>query len=169
MKTVLILAATMILIAGCSYNRIGDLTMIANRNIDSKTDYKLIQHNVKGKASTKRGDALERALDEATESVTGGEFLKNIKIYVKDNGKKIKVEGDVWGIPPVNTNITTNVNLKIEFGIGDRVAFKNSVGKIIEARIAGINEQGALVVHKNQLGVAKKKQIHFSELTKMEK
>ena len=79
------------------YYRIGDLTMVSNRNIDSKKEYILIQRNAKGKARKKKGDALEQAIDNTTEAYKG-EYLMNAKIYVKRNGKKIKVEGDVWGI-----------------------------------------------------------------------
>jgi hypothetical protein len=32
-------------------------------------------------------------------SVEGGEFLKNVTVYVKKSGRKIKVTGDVYGIP----------------------------------------------------------------------
>ncbi len=88
-----ILVLTMLL-SSC-YKRIGDLTMVSSRNIDSKTDYKLIQKYVTGKASSKKGDALETAIDNSVKRIPDGEFLKNVKIYVKNNGRKIKVEGDV--------------------------------------------------------------------------
>jgi len=38
------------------------------------------------------------ALDNAFRKIEGGEFMKNVKISVKNNGRKVKVEGDVWGL-----------------------------------------------------------------------
>ena len=95
-KIIFYLWGILILMTGCVYHRIGDLTMISNRNIDSSKEYVLIQRNVEGKAKMKKGDALERAIDVATEDYNG-EYLMNVKVYVKNNGKKIKVIGDVWG------------------------------------------------------------------------
>ena len=87
-------------LSGC-WMRIGDLTMISTRNVDSKTDYELLQRYSVGKGKKKKGrDPLDQAVDKAVRGIPGGEFLKNIKIYVKQGGRKIKVEGDVWGIPP---------------------------------------------------------------------
>ena len=50
------------------------------------------------KARTKQDSALETAFDKAVKKVPGGEYMKNLKIYVKRNGKKVKIEVDVWGI-----------------------------------------------------------------------
>ena len=48
---------------------------------------------------TKKIDPLEECVDQAVKSVEGGEFLKNVTVYVKKSGRKIKVTGDVYGIP----------------------------------------------------------------------
>ncbi len=96
MKKTIYAFSLLVIMSGCGYQTIGDLTMISNRNIDSSVDYKILQRNVEGKASMKKDDALERAVDNATETYQG-EFLMNVKISVKNNGKKIKVVGDVWG------------------------------------------------------------------------
>jgi len=156
-----------ILMSSCAYQRIGDLTMISNRNVDSGKEYVLIQRNVEGKAKMKKNDALERAIDAATEEFNG-EYLMNVKVYVKDNGKKIKVEGDVWGLKSTRVSVESSVTKKIEFKTGDTVTFQNS-GKLTEGKIIGINANGAIVEYSNMLRQTKKKEISFDELTKIEK
>jgi len=52
-KTVFVLG-TVLLFTSCAYQRIGDLTMISNRNVDSAKDYVLIQRNAEGKAKIKK-------------------------------------------------------------------------------------------------------------------
>ena len=155
-----------VMMQSCAYQRIGDLTMVSNRNIDSDKDYVLIQRNVIGKAKMKQDDALERAIDNATQAYNG-EYLMNVKIYVKDNGQKIKVEGDVWGLKSTQVNITSSVSKEIEFNTGDIVTFKSS-GRFVEGKIVGINSNGAVVEFKNTLGQVKKKEIPFNDLTKIE-
>ncbi len=81
------------------YNRVGRLTVAATRNVDSKTDYVLLKKDVKGKAKTKKDNALEIAIDKAVEDFPTGEFMKNAVFSVSLSGKKIKVVGDVWGTP----------------------------------------------------------------------
>lgn len=80
---------------GCGYKRIGDLTLISNRNIEPGKKYTLVQRNVEGIGKMKKGDALEQAIDNATE-LHNGDYLMNTKIFIKDNGKKVKVVGDVY-------------------------------------------------------------------------
>lgn len=142
--------------------------MISTRNIDSKTDYKLISKNVEGKAKMKNDDALQQAIDEAVKKFPDGEFMKNVSIYVKSNGKYVKVVGDIWGVPTVEKNVTTTVNEKIEFKMGDKVAFKNKMGKLIEGKIVGINTDNAIIEHENTLGKTTKSEIKFEQLTKMQ-
>lgn len=157
-----------VLMTSCYY-RIGDLTMISNRNVDSKTDYKVLQQYVVATAKSKKGDPLEAALDNAVKKVAGGEFMKNTKIYVKVNGKKIKVEGDVWGIPPVGTNVTKSVEANIKFEVGNSVSFKDSFGKIQEGTILGLNQTTAVISCKNPFGKEVKKELPYEKLTKLGK
>lgn len=101
MKKTIITAAmllTFTMLTSC-YSRIGKLTVISTRNVESKTDYVLIQKDVEGKAKTKKTDALELAVDKAVKQFVKGEFMKNVTVEVSKNGKKIKVIGDVWGTP----------------------------------------------------------------------
>ena len=167
MKKTLFFLGTILLYSSCAYQRIGDLTMISNRNVDSGKDYVLIQRNAEGKAKMKKDDALERAIDNATEAYEG-EYLMNVKVYVKKNGQKIKVEGDVWGLNSTRVNVESSVTKKIELNTGDNVVFKIS-GKLVEGKIVGINSNGAIVEFKNTLGQIKKKEILFDELIKLEK
>jgi hypothetical protein len=165
--SVFYLGAILLLFPSCAYQRIGDLTIISNRNVDSEKEYVLIQRNAEGKAQMKKHDALERALDAATEKYNG-EYLMNVKVYVKNNGKKIKVEGDVWGLNSTRVNVESSVTKKIQFETGDTVTFQNS-GKLTQGKIIGINVTGAIVEYKNILGKIKNKEISFDDLTKIER
>lgn len=166
MKQILFILGIIFLLSSCAYQRIGDLTMISNRNVDTGKEYVLIHRNAEGKAKMKDNDALERAIDKATEAYNG-EYLMNVKVYVKDNGKKIKVEGDVWGLKSTRVNVNTSVSKNIEFNTGDKVMFK-STGKLIEGKIIGINSNGAVIEYKNMLGKLSKKEIPFENLTKID-
>lgn len=141
--------------------------MVSNRNIDSGKEYVLIERNVESVVKTKKEDALERAIDAVTEEHEG-EYLMNVKIFVKGNGKKIKVIGDVWGVKSVAVNVETTVTKSIELKTGDAVTFKVT-GKLVEGSIIGINANGAIVEYPNLLGKTVKKEIPFDELTKIEK
>jgi len=152
-----------------SYQRIGNLTMISTRNIDSKTEYKLIQKDVEGKAKMKHGDALQQAIDEAVKQFPEGEFLKNVYVYVKSNGRWVKVNGDVWGIPSVEKSVTKSVTEKIEFKVGDKVAFKKTQsGKLIEGKIVGVNQDSAIIEYKNAFGNLTKDEVKYEKLTKLQ-
>lgn len=85
-------------VTSCS-NRLGDLNILSNRNFDSSQKYELLQRDVQVKIKTKKNDAIERAVDKATSSVEGGEYLANAVIWVSPSGKKLKIKADVWGIP----------------------------------------------------------------------
>jgi len=153
--------------SSCAYQRLGDLTMISSRNVDSNTEYKLIQKYVVATAKTSNGNSLEVAIDNAVKKVPDGEFLKNVRVYVKGNGKRVKVEGDVWGIPSMERNVTKSVNEKVEFKQGDRVTFKNSLGKFVEGTILGLNQNTAIIEHRNNLGQVTKSEIEYEKLTKI--
>ncbi len=168
MKTIKFFAIVILILflTGC-YKRIGDLTILANRNIDSKTDYQLIERYQTAKAKARDQDALEQAIDKVVKNTEGGEFLKNVKIYVKNNGRKVKIEGDVWGIPPIGGSVKKTVNTNIEFKQGDKVAFKN-MGKLVEGTIIGLNQNTAIVKFKTILGQEKNKEVEYLKLTKIE-
>ena len=79
--------------------RLGKLTMISTRNVDSKTDYVLLEKDVVGKAKVKKHEALEAAVDKAVKKYPTGEFMKNVIVEASSSGKKVRVTGDVWGTP----------------------------------------------------------------------
>jgi len=94
MKKALYFIPLLLLLSSC-YNRIGDLTVVSNGNFDSAAEYVLVARSVEGKAKTKKGDPLESAIDKVVME-NNGDHLRNVKIYVKNNGAKIKVIGDVY-------------------------------------------------------------------------
>jgi hypothetical protein len=83
--------------SSCAYRRIGDLTMVSTRNVDSKTDYVELRRSVEATYRLRKRDALEAVIDRAVKEVPGGEFMKNAVISIKGD-RKVKVEGDVWGV-----------------------------------------------------------------------
>jgi len=99
MKNLIALAIGTILLSSCAH-RLGDLTLLSNRNYDRSQNYTCLKRDVYVKMKTKKNDVLERAVDKATSSVEGGEFLMNVSIWVSPSGKKLKLRGDVYGIAP---------------------------------------------------------------------
>lgn len=145
-----------------SYVRIGDLTGISNRNIDNSQQYVLLERDVQAVAKSDK-DALEQAVDNLT-SEYKGEFLRNTKIYVKSNGKKVKVIGDVWGIQNTNVNVVTNASAKIELKIGDKVVFSHK-NDIIDGKIIGLNSESVIVEYGKR---NKRLELKYDEVTKTE-
>lgn len=108
-KTIYILVAAVLMGSCMNVKQIGKLNMISNRNIDSKMDYANLNNYAGGSKKELRklkSKTLEGAIDNVVKKTTGGEFLKNVKIYVI-NSKYFAVEGDVWGYPQ-----TTSTNKK---------------------------------------------------------
>ena len=106
-------AIVVIFLTSSCQRRIGDLTMISTRNIDTKTEYKELSRYTKGKGKT-----IEEAVEKSVKQIQGGEYLKNVIVYSR--GKKFKVEGDVWGVNPEST-----ANTFIDFAVGDTISFKS--------------------------------------------
>ena len=87
-----------LLLASCGgYQRIGSLSMISTRNMDRSITYVPIQRGVEATARMRNDDALQEAVDQCVNSVPGGEYLMNVAVFVKDNGQRVRVRGDVWG------------------------------------------------------------------------
>ena len=86
-------------LTSCGFKRYGDFTIMANGNVDSKTEYQKLKVNAEAVVKTKKIDPLEECVDQAVKSVPGGEFLKNVTVYVSKSGRKIKITSDVYGIP----------------------------------------------------------------------
>lgn len=99
-KLILMLAIVALALPSCmNSKKIGEINMISNRNIDSHGEYVNLKNYVGGSRKELRrlkAPTLEIAIDKVVKTVPGGEFLKNVRIYVV-NSKYYAVEGDVWG------------------------------------------------------------------------
>lgn len=98
MKAPLLLACVATLCSCAGYQRIGNMTMLSTRNVDSSVKYAPLLRGVEAEARMRNDDALQEAVDKAVAQAPGGEYLMNVAIYVKENGKKVRVRGDVWGL-----------------------------------------------------------------------
>ena len=163
MKNKIILLGLTLTLASCgSWNRIGDLTTIGNRNVDDSKKYTLLTREVQSIAEAD-ADALEQAVDNLTKKYEG-EFLRNVKVYVKSNGKKVKVVGDVWGIQNAMVSITTSANAEIKLEVGDSVVFKRK-GKLTDGKIIGVNSNLVIV----EFDGDRKVELKYDEVTKTNK
>ena len=150
-------------LASCgSWNRIGDLTTIGNRNVDDSKKYTLLTREVEAVAEAD-ADAMEQAVDNLTKKYEG-EFLRNVKVYVKSNGKKVKVVGDVWGTQNTLINVSTEANAKVILNVGDSVVFKRK-GKLTDGKIIGVNSNLVIVEYDGD----KKVELKYDEVTKTNK
>ncbi|WP_322549149.1 hypothetical protein [Flavobacterium psychraquaticum] len=163
MKNRIILLGLTLTLASCgSWNRIGDLTTVGNRNVDDSKKYALLTREVEAIASADK-DALEQAVDNLTKKYEG-EFLRNVKVYVKSNGKKVKIIGDVWGTQNTLINVSTEANAKITLNIGDSVVFKRK-GKLTDGKIIGVNANLVIV----EFDGDRKVELKYDEVTKTNK
>ena len=163
MKNKILLFGLTLSLASCgSWNRIGDLTTIGNRNVDDSKKYTLLTREVEAVAEAD-ADAMEQAVDNLTKKYEG-EFLRNVKVYVKSNGKKVKVIGDVWGTQNTLINVSTEANAKITLNVGDSVVFKRK-GKLTDGKIIGVNSNLVIVEYDGN----KKVELKYDEVTKTNK
>ena len=150
-------------LASCgSWNRIGDLTTIGNRNVDDSKKYTLLTREVEAVAEAD-ADAMEQAVDNLTKKYEG-EFLRNVRVYVKSNGKKVKIIGDVWGTQNTLINVSTEANAKVILNVGDSVVFKRK-GKLTDGKIIGVNSNLVIVEYDGN----KKVELKYDEVTKTNK
>ena len=163
MKNKILLFGLTLSLASCgSWNRIGDLTTIGNRNVDDSKKYTLLTREVEAVAAAD-ADAMEQAVDNLTKKYEG-EFLRNVKVYVKSNGKKVKVIGDVWGTQNTLINVSTEANAKITLNVGDSVVF-NRKGKLTKRKIIGVNSNLVIV----EFDGDRKVELKYDEVTKTNK
>lgn len=162
-KHTYILAAAM-LVSGCSeWNRVGQLSMVSTRNVDSSKRYEALLRNVEGLGEMTKDDALQTAIDQAVHKHPGGEYMMNAIIYVKDNGKWVKVQGDVWGSPVAQGAATPTQTGSVAMKVNDRVIVKWN-GKMMPGTLLGIrNDIG--VVQFNAGSGWKVKEFPLSEIT----
>ena len=163
MKNKILLFSLTLTLASCgSWNRIGDLTTIGNRNVDDSKKYTLLTREVEAVAEAD-ADAMEQAVDNLTKKYEG-EFLRNVKVYVKSNGKKVKIIGDVWGTQNTLINVSTEANAKIVLSVGDSVVFKRK-GKLTDGKIIGVNSNLVIV----EFDGDRKVELKYDEVTKTNK
>ena len=163
MKNKILLFGLTLSLARCgSWNRIGDLTTIGNRNVDDSKKYTLLTREVEAVAEAD-ADAMEQAVDNLTKKYEG-EFLRNVKVYVKSNGKKVKIIGDVWGTQNTLINVSTEANAKVILNVGDSVVFKRK-GKLTDGKIIGVNSNLVIVEYDGN----KKVELKYDEVTKTNK
>ena len=163
MKNKILLFGLTLSLASCgSWNRIGDLTTIGNRNVDDSKKYTLLTREVEAVAEAD-ADAMEQAVDNLTKKYEG-EFLRNVKVYVKSNGKKVKIIGDVWGTQNTLINVSTEANAKVILNVGDSVVFKRK-GKLTDGKIIGVNSNLVIVEYDGD----KKVELKYDEVTKTNK
>ena len=163
MKNKILLFGLTLSLASCgSWNRIGDLTTIGNRNVDDSKKYTLLTREVEAVAEAD-ADAMEQAVDNLTKKYEG-EFLRNVKVYVKSNGKKVKVIGDVWVTQNTLINVSTEANAKITLNVGDSVVFKRK-GKLTDGKIIGVNSNLVIV----EFDGDRKVELKYDEVTKTNK
>lgn len=163
MRKLYLLCSTGILLSSCgSWVRIGDLTAISNRNVDDSKKYVLVARDVEAQANA-GSDAMEQAIDILIQKHQG-EFVRNAKVYVRNNGKKVRVIGDVWAIQNTLASVKTYAEAEIKLDVGDRVSFKKD-GKFQEGTIIGINNSKLLIEYKK----GNKIELNFDAVTKITK
>ena len=99
MKTtfLLFLISFILLISCTTVKQIGDINMVSCRNIENNMNYVLLRSYMGGsKKESKRSAKLEivsiqDAVNKVVKETPGGEFLKNVKIYLVDS-KYISVD-----------------------------------------------------------------------------
>jgi hypothetical protein len=101
MKKSIFTLSAILLLSSCGFKRYGDFTVLANGNVDTDPSIVKLKSQAQAIVKTKKNDPLEQAVDDAVHSVEGGEYLKNVTVYFKKNGRKVKVVGDVYGKPVV--------------------------------------------------------------------
>ena len=131
MKHLIYAIACMLLLPCCAYKRIGSLTMVSARNVDTSKPYAVVARNVVGVAKVKENDAMEQALNNAVLKHPGGEYMMNVVVYIKDGGRKVKVQGDVWGVPATGVEAAPAVTGSLAMKVGDAVLYakRNAQGK----------------------------------------
>jgi hypothetical protein len=160
--TLIILLASIISVQSCtSVKQIGDINMVSSRNIENNMNYVLLRSYMGGdKKETKRSVKLEittlqDAVNKVVKETPGGEFLKNVKIYLVD-GQYISVEGDVWGMAGVKENYRG-------ISLNDHVLYKNG-GSIFKGSIVALKNDK--ICFFQEFGSANIIQIGYDNITK---
>lgn len=141
--------------------QIGDVNMVSARNVETKMNYVLLRSYMGGdKKELRRSKnleitSIESAVNKVVKETPGGEFLKNVKVFLIDN-KYIGVEGDVWGIAGVKESFRG-------FSTSDHVVYKTS-GKIYKGSLVALKNDK--ICFFQEFGVDKVLEIGYDKITK---
>ncbi len=144
-KTIAVLAVSFSLTSCMSVKEIGDLNMVSTRNVDSKGDYVLLRNymgSTKKELKKSKAKNFEQAINNIVRQTPGGEFLKNVKIYLINN-KYFAVEGDIWGLE-------SGQNYR-GFALGSKVQYTSNMKKCIGV-ITDLTNDKVCQVKNNETG-----------------
>jgi len=155
MNRIVILGILVIVfLGGCGVEKklIGDINMISERNIDSRTNYIELKRYAgasKREMRNAKSKNLQDAVDVLVKSVPGGEFIKNAKIFLVNN-MYYAIQGDVWGVEASFAG----------FKKGDRVQKRNRLGTIQSL----INDEYCMVLFDGEKIAVK---VRYSKIVKI--
>ena len=130
MKKLFMIVLGIICCAGCTtVKQIGQFTLLSTRSVnDNIGEYKVLSY-YEGESDAEikksRAENMEEAVTIMLRNVPGGEFLKNVKVFEIEKGKKkqyFAVVGDVWGKALQNADVNG-------FKVGDKVQWIGLTGK----------------------------------------
>lgn len=154
--------------ASCSsWQKIGKLTTASTRMESDTLAYILIDRNVEGIAPMIDSDALEQAMNVAVRKYPNGEYMKNVEIWVMDNGEFVKVLGEVWGTGYVR-HLEAERPHTYTFNLGDQVMFRNSFGKKLKGKVTAINSKTAVVQVTKESGELSEYTLKFEQISRTE-
>ena len=155
--TIILTVSVLLGFTSCSH-KLGNLTMISTRNIETSKEYKELKRSVIGKDKSLQkllllfgpfgSPDMELALNKAVSTVPGGEFMKNLIIkerynwYLLFSIRVLIVEGDVWGTAQTDMQNTYN------FKIGDKVLWNKKgmfKSKWLEAEVIAITNESVTI------------------------
>lgn len=170
MKHTLILAAFVALFASsCKYQRFGQMTMLSTRNVDPSQPGELLARGNQVTVKTRHANAMNEATDRLSAQHPGGEYIMNAVLYLRKDGKKLRMEGDVWGRAVDGDKANPVQTGSAVLAIGDLVLFKSGA-TMATGTIVGIRPTTAMVQHmrKSIGGEAKEviSEFPLKELTK---
>jgi hypothetical protein len=155
--TASLLALCQLMGCGPHVKQIGDLNMIATRNVDASelsSAYVPLRTYAGGsKRELKKSTAssIEEAANATVRAVPGGEFLMNVKVYLID-GMYIAIEGDVWGRNSASVR---------GFKIGDAVVWKR-FGSYARGKVVALKDEKTCLVE--PVGGGKVTEVAFEDL-----
>ena len=83
--------------------------------------------SVKEIGDLNRATSLDNAIDNVVKQTPGGEFVKNVKVYIV-NKKYFAVEGDIWGLQSGQNMRGYTLGSKVQYPCG----VSKCIGKITD-------------------------------------